>query len=179
MLKSNRNLILLVFLFFIAYSNIQPQYEEIVEFEVEEYNPADMELERFLNDIGFKESSNRYHIVNEYGYLGRYQFSPRTLKGLGFNISKKEFLSNPDVQDEAMICLLQHNKRVLQHYIDKWDGKIKNGVKITESGILAAAHLTGATSVKRFFKYGINRKDAYGTSIVDYMNKFSGYEIKI
>ena len=179
MTNSNRNLILLVFLATLVHLNLNNGYVVAEEVDVEEYNLADMELERFLSDLGFSESSNKYNIVNQYGYLGRYQFSPRTLRGLGFEISKKEFLNNPDVQDEAMMCYLQHNKKVLQSYIDKWDGKIKDGVKITESGILAAAHLTGATSVKRFFKYGINREDAYGTSIVDYMERFSGYKIEI
>ena len=28
----------------------------------------------FLDAIGFKESGNRYDIVNRYGYMGRYQF---------------------------------------------------------------------------------------------------------
>jgi hypothetical protein len=50
---------------------------------------------------------------------------------------------------------------------------------ITESGILAAAHLGGQGSVKRYFKNGKVFKDGNGTKITSYMNKFSGYEIKL
>ena len=35
----------------------------------------------FLDAIGFRESGNRYDIVNRYGYMGKYQFGKRTLKG--------------------------------------------------------------------------------------------------
>jgi hypothetical protein len=44
---------------------------------------------------------------------------------------------------------------------------VVSGIVVTESGILAAAHLGGAGSVKRYFKNnGEYIKDAYGTSIV-------------
>ena len=32
---------------------------------------------KFLDDIGFRESSNNYHAVNQFGYLGKYQFDKR------------------------------------------------------------------------------------------------------
>jgi hypothetical protein len=49
---------------------------------------------------------------------------------------------------------------------------------VTESGILAAAHLGGAGSVKRYFKNNGEKyiKDAYGTSIRSYMEAFGGYD---
>ena len=50
---------------------------------------------------------------------------------------------------------------------------------ISESGILAAAHLGGQGSVKRYFKNGRVFKDAYGTKITSYMKQFSGYDIKL
>ena len=64
--------------------------------------------------MGQKESSNRYHVVNRFGYMGRYQFSIKTLKGLGIKTSKNEFISNPKLQDSAMILLLKHNKNRLK-----------------------------------------------------------------
>ena len=181
--KLNKNLILLVFVILIAYFGFYPKSygisNETENIEVVECSFEELELERFLYDMAYTESSNKHNIVSKYGYLGKYQFSLRTLRGIGYNVSKKEFLENPIIQDEAMVDLLKYNKSVLQRYIDKWDGRIYNGIKITESGILAAAHLTGASSVKRYFKYGINRKDALGTSIKDYMIKFGGYKIEI
>jgi len=49
---------------------------------------------------------------------------------------------------------------------------------VTESGILAAAHLAGPGNVKKYLRsYGINNfADGYGTTIRYYMNKFSGYD---
>ena len=137
------------------------------------------ELNNFLTDIGFRESGNRYDIINKWGYMGKYQFGKSTLKGLGFKVTKKEFLSNPQLQEEAMMALLLHNKEKLQKYIDVFDGKTVNGMLITESGILAAAHLGGQGSVKRYFKNGKVFKDGYGTKITSYMDKFSGYDIQL
>ena len=137
------------------------------------------ELNRFLTDIGFRESGNRYDITNTWGYMGKYQFGKSTLKGLGFNVTRKEFLNNPQLQEEAMMALLNHNKEKLQQYIDIYDGKTINGMYVSESGILAAAHLGGQGSVKRYFKNGKVFKDAYGTKITSYMKQFSGYDIKL
>ena len=137
------------------------------------------QLDSFLTAVGFRESGNRYHITNKWGYMGKYQFGKSTLKGLGFKVTKKEFLSNPQLQEEAMMALLLHNKEKLQKYIDIFDGQTINGMLITESGILAAAHLGGQGSVKRYFKNGKVFKDGYGTKITSYMDKFSGYDIQL
>ena len=137
------------------------------------------QLDSFLTAVGFRESGNRYHITNKWGYMGKYQFGKSTLKGLGFKVTRKEFLSNPQLQEEAMIALLLHNKEKLQKYIDIFDGQTINGMLITESGILAAAHLGGQGSVKRYFKNGKVFKDGLGTKITTYMEKFSGYDIQL
>ena len=131
----------------------------------------------FLDAIGFKESGNRYHIVNRYGYMGRYQFGKKTLRGLGFKQSKEEFLNSPLIQEKAMTALLKQNKRSLRKYIEEYDGKIVHGVLVTESGLLAAAHLGGAGSVKKWFRTGKVRRDGNGVKITSYMTKFSGYQL--
>lgn len=151
--------------------------KEIEELRIKQYHED--ELQRFLHDIGFRESGNRYDITNTWGYMGRYQFGKATLKGLGYNVTKKEFLNNPQLQDSAMIDLLNHNKEKLQSYIDIYDGKTINGMEITESGILAAAHLGGQGSVKRYFRNGKVFRDGNGTKITSYMKQFSGYDIKL
>jgi hypothetical protein len=76
------------------------------------------------------------------------------------------------------VALLSKNKSELKDVIEKYDGQVIAGIQITESGILAAAHLGGVGSVKKFFKNNGNRyyKDAYGTSIRSYMRDFGGYE---
>jgi len=151
--------------------------EEAEELRIKQYHED--ELLRFLNDIGHRESGNRYDITNTWGYMGRYQFGKSTLKGLGFDVTREEFLNNPQLQEEAMMALLNHNKKKLQPYIDIYDGKTINGMYISESGILAAAHLGGQGSVKRYFRNGKVFKDANGTKITSYMKQFSGYDIKL
>jgi len=131
----------------------------------------------FLKAIGFKESGNRYDIVNRFGYMGKYQFGKRTLRGLGFKMSREEFLNSPETQEKAMYALLKQNKKSLRKYIEKYDGKIVHGVLVTESGLLAAAHLGGAGSVKKWFRTGKVRKDGNGVKITTYMERFSGYEL--
>ena len=151
--------------------------KQFIRDSIKQYH--NFELEKFLDAIGHRESTNRYDVVNPWGYMGRYQFGKSTLKGLGYDVSRKEFLSNPKLQEEAMMALLNHNKEKLQKYIDVFDGKTINGIYITESGILAAAHLGGQGSVKRYFKNGKVFRDGNGTKVTSYMDKFSGYDIAL
>ena len=135
--------------------------------------------QQFLDAIGYRESTNRYDVVNSYGYMGKYQFGKSTLKGLGIKVTKEEFLNNPTLQERAMYELLKHNKKKLKRYIDKYEGKVVHGVLITESGILAAAHLAGQGNVRKFFRKGYEFKDGYGTTMTSYMNQFSGYQLNL
>jgi len=147
---------------------------EIIELEI----PANRHVD-FLQAIGQKESGNNYNVVNTFGYMGKYQFGSSTLKGLGFKVKKEEFLNNPALQEEAMQALLEHNRKKLKRQIEKYCGETIHGVYITESGILAAAHLAGQGNVKKFFRKGYEFKDGYGTSMTSYMEKFSGYQLDL
>ncbi|TXD50527.1 MULTISPECIES: peptidoglycan-binding protein LysM [unclassified Polaribacter] len=132
----------------------------------------------FKEAVAFKESQGKYTVVNTLGYLGKYQFGRTTLER--FNIYNTEaFLKNPELQEKAFIALCQVNKWILRRDIKNSKGKIINGIKITESGILAAAHLGGAGNVKKFLRSkGTERfSDAYGTSIQTYMKKFAAYDV--
>ena len=134
----------------------------------------------FLNDIGFRESTNNYKAVNQFGYLGKYQFGRKTLNAIGFkDVSNREFLVNPSIQEEAMLVLLKRNKRTLRREIKKYVGKTINGVYITESGLLAAAHLAGAGNVRRFFRKGYEFRDGNGTKMTSYMIKFANYNLNL
>jgi hypothetical protein len=127
--------------------------------------------------IAFKESQGKYRKINSIGYMGKYQFGAETLKTIGIYDSLS-FLNSPKLQEKAFIALLSKNKWELKDEIEKYEGDIVGGVRITESGILAAAHLGGVGSVKRFLKTnGIRKcKDDYGTSVKKYMKDFGGYE---
>jgi hypothetical protein len=149
---------------------IEPVLIEIIETD---------QTEDFLNAVGFKESGNRYDIVNKFGYMGRYQFGRGTLKGLGYKVTQEEFLNSPEIQERAMMDLLKHNKKKLQKYIDKYEGQTIHGIYITESGVLAAAHLGGQGNVKKFFRRGKKFKYGFGTGITTYMEKFAGYDLDL
>ncbi|HMK07336.1 MAG TPA: hypothetical protein VK476_07395, partial [Flavobacterium sp.] len=131
----------------------------------------------FKEAVAFKESQGEYKKINSLGYMGKYQFGLETLKTIGIHDSLA-FLRSPKLQEKAFVALLSKNKWELKDEIEKFSGKIISGVMITESGILAAAHLGGAGSVKRFLNSNGERKckDDYGTSIKSYMRDFGGYE---
>ena len=133
----------------------------------------------FKEAIGFKESRGQYHLINTLGYMGKYQFGIETLKTIGIHDSVS-FMNNPKLQEKAFVALIKRNKSELKDEIKKYSGKIVGGVKITESGMLAAAHLGGAGSVKKYLKTNGKRKskDSYGTSIKTYMKEFAGYDTK-
>ena len=128
--------------------------------------------------MAFKESQGKYTVVNSLGYLGKYQFGRTTL--LRFKIyNTTAFLKNPELQEKAFVALCKVNKWILRKDIQRTFGKSINGIKITESGILAAAHLSGAGNVKKFLRSNgaHNFSDAYGSTIQSYLKKFSGYDV--
>lgn len=131
----------------------------------------------FKEALAFKESGGDYFSVNTYGYLGKYQFGASTLKMIGINNPAK-FLKNPALQEKAFIANAARNKWILRRDIKNFVGKRINGHVVTESGILAAAHLAGPGSVKKYLRsYGLNNfADGYGTTIQYYMKRFSGYD---
>jgi hypothetical protein len=131
----------------------------------------------FREAIGFRESDSKYKKINTLGYLGKYQFGIETLKSVGV-YNSTVFLNSPELQEKAFIALLAKNKWELRSVIEKYEGTVLNGIHVTESGILAAAHLGGAGSVKKYFKSNGKRyfRDAYGTSIRSYMKAFGGYD---
>jgi len=133
----------------------------------------------FLNDIAYKESTNRHYIVNQYGYMGKYQFSYHLIKRLGFDVTRREFIDDPMLQDEVMMSLLKHNKKILNSFVNKYDGVTINGNEITKSGILAAAHLVGPHRTRRYLQYGEVSQDGNGTLITEYLHDFSGYSLNL
>ena len=134
----------------------------------------------FKEAVAFKESQGKYRVINTLGYLGKYQFGRTTLER--FRIyDTKAFLNNPEQQEKAFIALCSVNKWILRKDIERSVGKTINGIKITESGILASAHLSGAGNVKKFLRSNgtVRFKDAYGATIQMYMKKFSDYDVSV
>ncbi|MBK5209906.1 MAG: peptidoglycan-binding protein LysM [Flavobacteriaceae bacterium] len=134
----------------------------------------------FKEALAFRESGGRYDIVSSFGYLGKYQFGKSTLDR--FDIDDIQlFIDSPELQEETFMALCSLNKWILRKEIKKKVGKKINGVEITESGILAAAHLAGAGNINRYLKTNgkYRFKDAFGSSMQHYLKKFGGYDTSI
>ncbi len=132
----------------------------------------------FKEAVAFKESQGKYSVVNTLGYLGKYQFGRTTLER--FRIyDTKAFLTNPELQEKAFVAYCKVNKWILRKDIKRSVGKTINGILITESGILAAAHLGGAGNVKKFLRSNGETvfEDAYGATISLYLKKFANYDV--
>lgn len=131
----------------------------------------------FKQAVAIKESQGLYKLVNRYGYMGKYQFGKSALRTVGIT-NTKLFLNSPALQERAFKALLAKNKWELRHEIKQFEGRKIAGIKITESGLLAAAHLTGVYSVKSFLRSNGRKasRDGFGTSLKTYIRKFGGYD---
>lgn len=132
----------------------------------------------FKEKLAYRESRGRYHVVNRFGYAGKYQFGTRALALFGVS-NKQDFINDPELQERVFLHSLSYNKWLLRKEIAQYSGRRFGKVLITESGILAAAHLAGVSSVKKYLaSYGKNQfRDGNGTSITHYMKSFSGYNL--
>lgn len=160
-------------------------------------------LQNFLDDLGARESCGNYKALNKFGYAGKYQMGEAALIDAGYYKktsrrynndwsgkftgkdgvnSLEDFLNNPQAQENAQIIFKKRQWGYLKALgADKFSGQVINGYKITDSGLLAGAHLKGAGSVNEYLKSGGKNisKDGFGTSIESYMNKFAGYDVSL
>ena len=142
------------------------------------------EFARFINDLGYRESANNWKSINFIGCFGEWQFAESTIHYLGFkHVTLKKFRKDPNIfprelQVKALESLIKVNLFLLKDY-DRYIGDTIRGVIITKSGMIAASHLGGARSVKLFLASDgrLNKKDALGTSVGNYMKKFSFYDL--
>lgn len=141
------------------------------------------ELEKFLVHLSTRESQGNWKIINPFGYMGLYQMGNAALKDIDMGyITTSKFRSNPDIfpiylQNIAVKKLIDRNIYLLRNYM-KYIGCTINNTYITKSGLLAAAHLGGAGSVKRFIDSEGKEdfSDAFGTKISSYLKEFSDYK---
>jgi hypothetical protein len=144
--------------------------------------PGRGDLYAFLDKMGNAESGGQYDIVGGYNkkYLGKYQFSLKTIKAMGVDVSPDEFLKDSTLQDSVMIIYLRDNARSLRTIIAKFEGTVYQGVRITKSGILAGAHLIGAGGIRAYFepeRYSYPVSDGNGVHVSVYMKKFADYDL--
>ena len=152
-------------------------HKDIDPFEIHYTPKVDNMYIGFKEAIAFKESRGNYKKVNQLGYLGKYQFGETTLNRIRI-YDTRSFLNDPKLQEEAFYALCSLNKWILKRDIKRSVGKKINGVEVTESGILAAAHLAGAGNVKKYLRSNgeINAYDVFGTNVQQYMKRFAGYD---
>jgi len=143
------------------------------------------QFKQFLTALGKYESGNNPAIWNKWGYIGKYQFGRMARKSTGCeHVTYSNFKKDPSIwpeweQEIAMRKLLMKNQVHLGTTILQYDGKLMiDGVVVTKSGMLAAAHLAGAYGVKKYFATNgrYNPTDACGTSLETYLLLFSGYK---
>ena len=154
-----------------------------------------LKLSVFMSEMARLESggiSEPHQAINRYGYMGKYQFSKKTLRGLvrtGYlkatNKELRNFMRDPELQERAMVALVKNNKKTLLNYgLFKYIGRDVNGITVTMNGMLASAHLLGPYAVSHYLKNGgdlnttkigsvvIRKYDGNGTSLEDYMKHF-------
>ena len=135
----------------------------------------------FKEFLGFFESGSDYKKINRLGYLGKYQFGKSTLKVLKIDYLKNDFINEPALQERAFLMNVMRNKWILRREISRFNGLVISDMFITESGIIAAAHLSGPANVKKFLRSycdsKLDLKDANGTKISDYLKTFKNYNI--
>jgi hypothetical protein len=137
-------------------------------------------VEQFMDSIAAIETpGGGYHTVNKYGMMGRYQFSPEAIKAVGIEVTEQQFLRNKELQDTAMVRLMELNEQELSGYIERYDGRTVKGVKVTRASILAGAHFAGANGVKQFLTNDnqAGTIDGFGTSLRQYMSYFSNFHL--
>lgn len=152
----------------------------------------------FFAKLGFRESTNRYNVVNQYGSLGKYQMGEGAFVDIGlskldsnpFNNdysagftgkwginSVNDFLNSPEAQEKAIREYMALQFTYLQP-VWEYDGQTINGVKISTSGMLAAAHLLGWDGAKAYLESGGSYvpADNFGTPITEYMQLMGDFQ---
>lgn len=147
----------------------------------------------FLEKLGYYESRNTYNITNEYGYLGRWQLGHLALQDVGFMSDSKtysdlaasygvksdeDFLNSPAAQDYCVQALHKKIWGYIRYYGDEqYLGQTMWNIKITISGMVAAAHLVGAGALHEMLKSGVVATDANGSTATFYLKELGGYNI--
>lgn len=134
--------------------------------------------EALLIDLGYYQANFYYG-----NGASRNEWQGRWTGKKGVN-NKQDFLNNQNnVQEtaiqEAFSLNLDRIKSRLQQNglsVKQFIGQQRGGVVITTSGILAAAHLRGEGGVIQLLLYNQDSQDENGTSILDYLREFGGFQ---
>lgn len=151
----------------------------------------------FLQSLAKRESTGNSHIVNQYGYAGLYQMGESALIDAGYYrrdgteindwrgrwtgkngvYSLNDFLNNPATQTQAITGY--HDAlwdQIKARGLDNKVGQTYKGVPITQSGLIAAAHLIGTGGLRSCLNGG-TCTDANNTTALSYMGRFGGFDV--
>lgn len=161
----------------------------------------------FLKALFASEGGGNPRVINQAGFVGKYQFGEAALIDLGYYLSDGSnyrndwrgqwtgkhgvqsldgFRQSSDAQDAAAaewITLLC--KRARRMGLHRYYGSTIKGILVTESGVLAGAHLVGMGTKQKpdgvaLFLNSDGVKDpadGNGTRASKYLQKFAGYEL--
>jgi hypothetical protein len=149
----------------------------------------------FKDSLAMRESSLKFNIrggANKH-YLGKYQLGKLAFidifnyKGRSDGSEQYDWARenvelgrwSQEAQDRYFDDWVQVLKKYLAHEINSIDNyKEINGIEITESGLIAAAHLCGHGAVKDFINSDgrIIAADGNSVKLTEYLEKFAGYE---
>jgi len=126
--------------------------------------------------ISHLESSHRYDVVNQFGYLGKYQINKKYLLAFGYEGSDNDFLQDKLSQELVMANYTYKNINYISKYnLTRYIGKEINGIEVTLFGLMASAHLVGIKNLNTYLNTNgeVIAKDGNDTSIEKYMKIFS------
>ncbi|MBR1424132.1 hypothetical protein IJ579_01050 [bacterium] len=154
---------------------------------------------QYFERLGRRESSGKYGALNYAGYLGKYQMGEAAMVDAGYYkkngnynndwsgqftgkdgvYSKEDFLKNQQAQENAV---RDYSKKVwgyIKNTASKYDGEIINGIPMTQSGMLAGAHLVGQGALLKYLNSNGKYipKDGNGVSIEEYIKNMGNYPV--
>jgi hypothetical protein len=152
---------------------------KIVRYKISKYlkqTSKSLYWSTYARKISHLESGGRYHVTNEFGYLGKYQISKHYINQFGYTGTKQEFLKDKLGQELVMANYTYNNLRYIKNFnLDQYIGKEINGIKITLFGMMASAHLVGIKSLTEYLDSNgeVVHKDGYDTSMEKYLKVFA------
>ena len=112
-------------------------------------------------------------------YWGLYQIGTQERKNSGFgDVPMNVFMNHPEIQDLCMIHLMKYNRDAMRKYINKYNGKIVDGILVTESGIIALCHLGCGTAMSYLDSGVIPVADKNGNPVRLFL-KLGGYDLRL